>query len=232
MAQGKAGTANLFQRIKGLKLKQKKGTITVVEEKELEAAIKSYEELKEKEKQMLIQTRKKIVEDAEKAITIEPSTGKEMSFKPATEVYYSQLRESTRLKAYHHPDELIHDIDVYFRSCYTEVNGKSVQIRPFTLSGLANAIGVDRRTLANYGDPNYPKQFDETLAPIINRARSIIEQQLEEGLMWDKGNAGGKIFVAKNSHGWKDESKVISEKVEPVKINYIAPTSENESTGE
>jgi len=126
---------------------------------------------------------------------------------------------------------LIHDITVYFKSCFVEVAGKPVRTRPFTLSGLANALGVDRRTLANYGDPNYPKQFDPELAPVINRARSIIEQANEEELLSRKGNTNGLEFWFKNSGlGWKDESKVITERVEPVKINYVVPDEEKNNT--
>lgn len=231
MSQGKPGTAGPQRRISHLKDKKRKGVLFHEEAKELEELLLKVKlEKEEKYKKKLDERRAKIEENEKQMSMIgnDKETGI-MRVKPITDVYYSQLRNSILQKPYLHPDELIHDIDLYFQSCFVERNGITVQIRPLTLSGLANALGVDRRTLANYADPNYPKQYDEALAPVIKKARSIIEQFYEEQLVWHKGNPAGLIFALKNfNSGWKDEHKVISEKVEPVQINYTAPADEEE----
>jgi DNA-binding XRE family transcriptional regulator len=77
-------------------------------------------------------------------------------------------------------------IDTYFKN----------STKP-TLSGLANTIGVDRKTLYNY------EQKDEFF-PTIKKAKQHIEQIYEEHLLYSKKtNTIGVIFALKNMD-WRD----------------------------
>lgn len=88
------------------------------------------------------------------------------------------------------PDALQALIDTYFKN----------STKP-TLSGLANTVGVSRRTLYTYS------QKDEFL-PTIEAARDYIQQIYEEHLIYNtKTNTNGLIFALKNS-GWTDRQEV------------------------
>ena len=65
-----------------------------------------------------------------------------------------------------------------------------------TLSGLARAMGIDRRTLYNY------QQKDEFF-PTIKKARDRIEENYEENLLYGERPPTGFIFALKNM-GWAD----------------------------
>ena len=87
-------------------------------------------------------------------------------------------------------------IDAYFDTCdkLSSAN-EGLRIKPYTMAGLANALGVDRQTVINYG------KKDEYFGT-VKRARAIVEQYAEERLF---GNSvTGVIFNLKNNFGWKD----------------------------
>ncbi|BDF57503.1 hypothetical protein CE91St36_03200 [Christensenellaceae bacterium] len=69
---------------------------------------------------------------------------------------------------------------------------------PFTMSGLANGLDVDRKTLLNYGER-------EEFFPTIKRARQKVEQWWEERLA--NPAATGAIFNLKNNFDWKDKTE-------------------------
>ena len=73
--------------------------------------------------------------------------------------------------------------------------------RPYTMSGLAFALGMSRRTLINYGK-------DEKFFHSIKRAKEFIEQSLEERLISTTGVATGVIFNLKNNYDWKDKQDI------------------------
>lgn len=76
--------------------------------------------------------------------------------------------------------------------------------RPYTMSGLALAIGVDRDSLLRWSK-------DERFYGTVREAKRKCQQFAEEHL-FVPGVAQGVIFNLKNNHGWKDESTVIDEK--------------------
>lgn len=84
-------------------------------------------------------------------------------------------------------------IDDYFMCCDTNE-------RPYTMSGLAVHLGIDRTTLINYGKR---EQFFDT----IKKARDRIESYAEEQLYMNKHTAG-VIFNLKNNFGWKDRAEL------------------------
>ena len=89
--------------------------------------------------------------------------------------------------------ELEDKIEAYFKDC--EVNEK-----PYTISGLALSLGVDRRTIVNYS-------HNEEFFPTIKKARAKCENYAEEQLFIGK-NTAGVIFNLKNNYSWKDQQEV------------------------
>ena len=91
-------------------------------------------------------------------------------------------------------DKLEEDIKGYFSI-------KDAEEKPYTMSGLAYHLGMDRRTLLNYSKK-------EEFFPTIKKAMDRVEMWWEENL---HGNSvTGTIFNLKNNFGWKDKSEVDS----------------------
>ena len=88
-------------------------------------------------------------------------------------------------------EQLQKDIDKYFKNCETIH-------KPFTIAGLASALGVSRTTIYNYG---YKDEFFNT----IRKAKTKIEASWEESAMANRlGTAG--IFVMKQ-YGYSDRQE-------------------------
>lgn len=95
-----------------------------------------------------------------------------------------------RPKLYTSAEDMERDIDNYFKYC-------EKQKKPYTMCGLANALDMSRQSLINYSNDN---EFFDT----IKRARSKVEQQLEENALLGKANSTFTIFNLKNNFNWKD----------------------------
>lgn len=101
-------------------------------------------------------------------------------------------------------------IDDYFDWCdnrmasvYVKEVGDNVQISnpaPYTMSGLAYKLGVDRNTILSYAR-------NDDFSALIKSARLRIENDVETRLMEGKNQAGA-IFNLKNNFGWVDKSEV------------------------
>ena len=102
-----------------------------------------------------------------------------------------------RKKLYSAASDMQKIIDKYFIEC--DEKGK-----PYTMSGLAYALDMDRRSLLNYSK-------DEDFFPTIKKAREKIEQQLEENALMGKTNSTFTIFNLKNNYGWKDQVEINKE---------------------
>ena len=77
-------------------------------------------------------------------------------------------------------------IDEYFIEC--ERTGE-----PYTITGLALALDLDRRSIVNYSDK-------DEFFPTIKKARLKIENYLEKRLIKDN-SCTGIIFNLKNNYG-------------------------------
>lgn len=107
--------------------------------------------------------------------------------------------------------ELQDKIDEYFAFCdnriksvFVEKLGEQVTVSnpaPYTMSGLAYALGVDRKTILNYGNK-------EDYFHAIKNARARIESDVEARMSDKETFTPGLIFNAKNNFGWKDKSEV------------------------
>lgn len=100
---------------------------------------------------------------------------------------------NTNALKYKTQEELQKGIDAYFKEC-------DEKEKPYTMSGLALSLDIDKDTLTNYGKRDL---FSEQ----IKRAKLKIEQQLEESL-YRLGNNSGVIFNLKNNYGWRDTFEV------------------------
>ena len=102
-----------------------------------------------------------------------------------------------RPRLYNSAEQMKKDIDKYFEDC-------DVKDRPYTMSGLAYALNMDRRSLVNYANKD---EFFLT----IKSARERVQQQLEENALMNKANSIFTIFNLKNNFGWRDTVEVKTE---------------------
>ena len=101
-------------------------------------------------------------------------------------------------------------IDEYFAYCDNRIrqvySAKSEGVievldpAPYTMSGLAVSLGIDRRTLLNYSNK-------EEFFPTIKAARDKVEADVEERMNDKQTFTPGLIFNAKNNFGWKDRTE-------------------------
>jgi len=99
-----------------------------------------------------------------------------------------------RPRLYNSAEELEVLIDKYFKDCIKDN-------RPYTMSGLAYALGMDRRTLINYSK-------EEEYFHTIKKAKDFVEQYVEEKLLTNSGVTTGVIFNLKNNFDWKDKQEI------------------------
>lgn len=120
----------------------------------------------------------------------------------------SKIGNTNALK-YKNENELKKAIDNYFEKC--DENKK-----PYTMSGLALSLGIDRTTLIRYGDR-------ESFATLIKEAKQKVECQLEENALMGKANSTFTIFNLKNNYGWQDKSEL---EVKKNPIEDLTPLAE------
>ena len=75
---------------------------------------------------------------------------------------------------------------------------------PYTLSGLAVWLGVDRRTLLNY-------ESKDEFFPTIKQAKSRVEADLERRMNHKDTFTPGLIFNVKNNFGWIEKPQVMQQ---------------------
>lgn len=121
-----------------------------------------------------------------------------------------------RPKLYSSVEDMQKKIDEYFVMC-------DEKEKPYTMSGLAYALDMDRRSLLNYSK-------DEQFFPTIKKAREKVEQQLEENALSGKANATFTIFNLKNNYGWRDNIEVEANTQGKITIvNTLPKDDEDES---
>jgi len=121
--------------------------------------------------------------------------------------------------------DLIASIQEYFEFCdnrstsiYVKELGDNVSIAnpaPYTMSGLARFLGVDRGTILSYS------KHDEFYST-IKAAKAKVEEDIETRLLEGKNQAGA-IFNLKNNFGWVDKTEIDNrhEIVQPI-LNNLA----------
>ena len=104
---------------------------------------------------------------------------------------YHYTKKTGRPMKYDCPEELERVVALYFDAC-------DEQDRPYTVSGLALALGMTREQLLRYQER---PEFTDT----IKRAKQRVAVYVEEQLFRKVGSVSGIIFSLKNNFGWKDE---------------------------
>jgi hypothetical protein len=117
------------------------------------------------------------------------------SVSAATETAIDTQPRTGRFPVYRNHDEFQQAVDAYFDEC--KANGT-----PYTMSGLAESVGVARQTIINY------EHRDARFMDTVKRARSKVERQLEEGLLTREKQVAGHIFNLKNNFGWRDTQEI------------------------
>jgi hypothetical protein len=106
--------------------------------------------------------------------------------------------------------ELEKAIDAYFDYCdnrtkeiHSEKLGDMIvpDPEPYTMSGLALAIGLSRQGLIDYRNR-------DTFLDAIKQARARVEADVERRMNDKNTFTPGLIFNAKNNFGWKDKQEV------------------------
>ena len=100
---------------------------------------------------------------------------------------------NTNALKYKSAKELQEGIDKYFQEC-------DEKEKPYTMSGLAYSLGIDRKTLINYGER-------DSYSTLIKKAKQKVECQLEENALMGKSNSIFTIFNLKNNYGWVDRQE-------------------------
>lgn len=104
-------------------------------------------------------------------------------------------------------EELQDKIDEYFDYCdnktkdvHSEKLGDMIMPdpEPYTMAGLAYALGMSRQTLIDY------KNKDEFI-DAIKKARDRVEADVERRMNSKDTFTPGLIFNAKNNFGWRDK---------------------------
>jgi hypothetical protein len=105
-------------------------------------------------------------------------------------------------------EELQSKIDEYFDYCDKKVIKRIVNknsnlvseiTQPYTITGLASFLEVDRHTLINY------TRRDEGFFTTIKNAKAKIEADYENRAIIGESNPIITIFTLKNNFNWKDK---------------------------
>ena len=119
-----------------------------------------------------------------------------------------------RPKLYENKEQVHKIIDEYFALC-------DEKDKPYTMSGLANALNMSRQSLINYSK-------DDEFFDTIKKARADVEQQLEENALSGKANSTFTIFNLKNNYGWRDTVEVKNDN-ELSKLDELLGAIKNDS---
>ena len=132
-------------------------------------------------------------------------------------------------RKYRTPEALQRHIDGYFRSCMTAAKDQfgrpitndsgeplSVQMKPFTLSGLASYLGITTNTLRTYQIKAQAGLIPPEYATVVIMARQKIEEYAECQLYSRDGSRGGE-FVLRAGFGWQTKSERNKDKLDKKK---------------
>ena len=101
-----------------------------------------------------------------------------------------------------------------------------------TVSGMALALGVDRKTLYDWSRGNYR---DVTHSPIVKKAMNVLDALWEDYMLNGKINPVSGIFLGKNHFGYTDKQEIVVKPENPlgeqkspdeIKQRYLAENPE------
>lgn len=106
-----------------------------------------------------------------------------------------------RPRKYKSVEELQRLIDEYFSQC-------DETRRPYTITGLALYLDMDRKSLLRY-----EKDYEDEFCHTITRAKERV-QEFVECCLFKKGIAQGVIFNLKNNFKWEENIEVKTNAIE------------------
>ena len=115
------------------------------------------------------------------------------------------MGEVGRPRAFKSVEEVEEKINAYFNYCEEKE-------KPYTMSGLAYYLGIDRKTLINYSK-------NEEYFHTIKKARDKVQMQLEENALSNKANPTFTIFNLKNNFDWKDKIEQTNDSLSEINKN-------------
>lgn len=123
-------------------------------------------------------------------------------------------------------------IDDYFASrigvrTFTGKDGTSWEeeyLKPYTMAGLARALGTTRQTLLAYGKGEGTR--DPALVPIIAAAKNRIAEYAEEALFYRESSSGAQ-FALRVNHGYDDKGDEGTG--EGFEMNVIPPAASDDA---
>ncbi len=95
-----------------------------------------------------------------------------------------------------------------------------------TVTGLANSLGIDRRTLSDWGR-GYRRGKKDNRTEIVRRAYNILEELWEDYMLNGKINPVSGIFIGKNHFDYADKSEVVIRPESPLGEMEDAATIQN-----
>ena len=119
-----------------------------------------------------------------------------------------------RPRAFATVEDLQRGIDGYFEECTSKEE-------PVTVSGLAYALEVDRKTINNYSR-------DDEYFPTVKRAVAFIEKEKVRDAMTGKYDRVISIFDLKNNHDWKDEKNINQDNSGTQTIRFVQADADKE----
>lgn len=78
-----------------------------------------------------------------------------------------------------------------------------------TVTGLCNALGIDRSTFYRWGTGEYRKGGTNDHFTLVKKARGILEELWEDYMLNGKINPVSGIFLGKNHFGYADKQEVV-----------------------
>lgn len=123
-------------------------------------------------------------------------------------------------------------IDWYFMRC------SEADMKPGVV-GLANALGIDRKTLWAWKEGTR-RPDNHQLSELIKRAYSLLEEMWETYMQNGKISPPNGIFLGKNHFGYKDVQDVVVQQNDPyadmkadeVKTKYLEDLNDIKGDGE
>ena len=105
-----------------------------------------------------------------------------------------------RPRKYQDVTEWRQEIDAYFA-------GRDAINKPYTMHGLARALGISRMTLLRYEDYDDVPAFGDA----VKSARERVAEWTEDRLHTKGYHPAGAIFSLKNNFGWQDVQHVVED---------------------
>jgi hypothetical protein len=125
-----------------------------------------------------------------------------------SDILGTMTNPTNKVRRFETPAEILLYAEIYFAT-------QDAYHKPFTLPGLARALGFARRdTLRDYRTDDRYKDFHDAMSAVCMRVEEWTAEKL-----YDKGvNVSGPIFALKNQ-GWadqKDQKSNVTVKIEGV----------------